>query len=100
MEVIATCPLGSVCEEIKDNKIHRCRWYIKIRGTDASGEDVDTEDCSMAWMPILQLEMSKTNRGQTVAIESMRNEQIKRQDAALLAMQQIEKKDGTKLINS
>ena len=28
MDVKVTCPLGSECEEIKDNKLHRCRWYI------------------------------------------------------------------------
>ena len=33
-DIVMTCPLGSVCEEIKDNKVHRCMWFTKIVGTD------------------------------------------------------------------
>jgi hypothetical protein len=37
-------------------------------------------------MPILTLEVAGTNRGQTAAIEEMRNETIKRQTLALEAI--------------
>jgi len=83
MDVTITCPLGSVCEEIKDNKICRCAWYVKMTGVDASGEDHDEWKCAMAWQPILLTEVSGTNRGQTSALESFRNETIVRQDKAL-----------------
>ena len=83
IEEVRTCPLGSVCEEIKDNKIHRCHWYIGVTGSyEVDGKEVDEErfSCAIAWLPALQLEMSKTNRGQTSALESFRNETVKRQD--------------------
>jgi len=80
IEVELTCPLGSTCEEIKDNKIHRCMWYTKIVGKDPqSEEEYDEWKCAIAWMPILQIEMAQTNRGQTQALESFRNETVKGQ---------------------
>lgn len=79
-EIVFTCPLGSECEEIKDNKIHRCMWYTKVVGTDPNtGETHDDWSCAISWMPTLTLEMSKTNRGQTEALESFRNETVKGQ---------------------
>lgn len=80
LEIVFTCPLGSECEEIKDNKIHRCMWYTKVVGYDSNtGETVDDWSCAISWMPTLQLEMSATNRGQSQAIESFRNETVKGQ---------------------
>lgn len=80
LEVEFTCPLGSECEEIRDNKIYRCMWYTKVVGMDANtGEAVDDWSCAITWMPTLQIEMSATNRGQTVALESFRNETVKGQ---------------------
>jgi hypothetical protein len=80
LEVEFFCPLGSTCEEAVDGVIKRCAWYTKMVGTDPNtGKEVDDSACSMAWMPMLQVEMSKTNRGQTEALESMRNETVKGQ---------------------
>ena len=80
LEVIFTCPLGSECEEIKDNKIHRCMWYTKVVGRDSNtGETHDDWSCAISWMPNLQIEMSATNRGQTAALESFRNETVRGQ---------------------
>ena len=80
LEVVFTCPLGSECEEIKDNKIHRCMWYTKVVGTDSNtGEMVDDWSCAISWMPALQVEMSNTNRSQSAALESFRNETVKGQ---------------------
>ena len=90
MEETITCPLGSQCTEIKDNKIYRCAWHTKMAGIDASGESHDEWRCAMAWMPILQTEMSGTNRGQTAAIESLRNESVKRQNIAIGEMRRID----------
>jgi hypothetical protein len=87
MDEIRTCPLGSTCYEIKDNRIHRCAWHIKLSGKDAQGNEHDDWGCAMAWMPILQVEMSSTNRGQTQAIESLRNETVKRMDTQLKQQQ-------------
>ncbi len=77
MEIEITCPLGSKCEEIKDNQMHRCAWYTKMVGKNPNtGEDVDEWACAIAWMPTLQIEVANTNRGQTAALESFRNETV------------------------
>lgn len=84
MEAIIDCPLGSKCEYIGDDKrLHRCAWHVKIAGTTPQGESVDEWRCAIAWQPILMLEMSAKVRGTSSAIESLRNETVKRQDAAL-----------------
>tara|TARA_R100001480_G_scaffold39017_1_gene51847 strand:+ start:370 stop:687 length:318 start_codon:yes stop_codon:yes gene_type:complete len=80
LEVAFTCPLGSECQEIRDNKIYRCMWYTKVVGEDPNtGKTVDDWSCAISWMPTLQLEMSQTNRGQSQALESFRNETVKGQ---------------------
>lgn len=75
MEIKETCPLGAECEEIKDNQMQRCAWYVCLKGKDPQSEkEIDEWKCSMAWMPIMLIENAQTNRGQTQAIESLRNE--------------------------
>ncbi len=74
MDIITTCPLGHVCEEAKDGAIHRCTWYLQIQGKNPQSEEViDRWECALVWLPILSVENSQTNRGQTAAIESLRN---------------------------
>ena len=81
MEIISVCPLGGTCEEAKDGAIHRCAWYTQIAGKNPqNGEDINEWKCAMAWMPLLMIENAQTNRGQTAAIESFRNESVKGQD--------------------
>ena len=78
MKITLTCPLGSTCEEIKDNKMHRCAWYTQMQGKNPQSEEmIDEWRCAIAFMPMLQVEMSQTNRGQTNAIASFRDEMIK-----------------------
>ncbi len=83
MDVVLTCPLGSECEEIRDNKSYRCRWFVEMKGNDASGEEHNRWDCAIAWQPILQVEQSQSSREVSSAIISLRNETTKRQDFAL-----------------
>lgn len=88
MEIKLTCPLGSDCETIRDNRMHRCRWYIALRGKNPQGEDIiDKWGCAMEWLPVLLVENAQTNRGQTQAIESFRNEMVNGQNSfnALMA---------------
>ena len=89
MDVITTCPLGSECESIKDNKLHRCHWYIKLAGITPQGDEVDEHRCSMAWLPLLQLETSQGMRGVASAVESTRNVQNLRQQEAVNAIKQL-----------
>ena len=80
IETVTTCPLGSVCEEIKDNKLHRCAWYTCLAGQHPqTGEMIDEWRCAMAWIPVMLVENANTNRGQTAALESFRNETVQGQ---------------------
>jgi hypothetical protein len=89
IETILTCPLGSKCEEAKDGKIYRCAWYTKLQGKNPQSEEIiDEWGCAISWLPLMQVEVAQTNRGQTAAICSMRDESIKRQDIALNLAQQ------------
>tara|TARA_R110000803_G_scaffold34529_4_gene75315 strand:- start:1467 stop:1727 length:261 start_codon:yes stop_codon:yes gene_type:complete len=81
---VITCPLGSTCYEIKDNKPHRCAWHVKMKGIDASGEEHDEWGCAISWQPILMTEVAKAGRGNTAATESFRNEMVKANDLVLL----------------
>ncbi|RLB65533.1 MAG: hypothetical protein DRH08_07850 [Deltaproteobacteria bacterium] len=73
------------CEYIYNNVIHRCNKFISLAGQDPqTGVTLnDIHKCADTWAPILQTEMSGTNRGQTDAIVSLRNETVKRQDKML-----------------
>jgi hypothetical protein len=84
MEIKTTCPLGHQCEKAVDGAIERCAWFTQIRGKNPQSEEVvDEWACAIQWLPLLSVEVSQTNRGQTAAIESFRNETVKRQDAFL-----------------
>lgn len=67
------CPLGSKCEEIKDNEIQRCHWYIRLNGEDAMGKKTEDWGCAITVQVILQLESIQTTRGTQAAVESFRN---------------------------
>ena len=71
------CPLGAKCEEVIENVMYVCPWFVNVRGTDPnSGEDVNSQQCAMAWMPILLIENSGQQRQTGAAIESFRNEMV------------------------
>lgn len=56
-------------------------WYTCLAGENPqTGEIIDEWKCSMAWMPIMLVENANTNRGQTAALESFRNEAVRGQD--------------------
>ena len=87
IETVISCPLGSKCEEVKDNKLHRCAWYTCLQGKDPQSEQhIDEWRCAMAWMPVMMVENAQTTRGVNSAVCSLRDESIKRQDIALQAM--------------
>lgn len=94
MDIKITCPLGSECESIVDNQMHRCAWYTNIKGKDPQSEEViDKWECAIAFMPMLQIEMSQTNRGQTSALCSFRDEMVKSNEQSL-AIQSAKLLDG------
>ena len=78
LKTVISCPLGSKCEEIKDNTIHRCAWFQTFQGIHpTTGEKADEKGCSMVWLPILMIENSRQQLGTGAAIESFRNEMVK-----------------------
>lgn len=80
-----SCPLGSKCEEIKDNSMYRCAWFIQLAGTNpTTGESVDERGCAMSWIPILMIENSAQQRSTASAIESFRNEVVATSSAPIL----------------
>ncbi len=66
---------GAMCRYIKDGKEHICSAYISITGKDpVTGEEYSQQwDCADVWMVRGVLEAARTNRGQTAAIEGLRN---------------------------
>lgn len=76
-KTVLTCPLGSKCEEIKNNQMHRCIWFTKLAGTNPNtGETVDENGCAMAWLPVLLVENSRQQMSTAAAVESFRNEMV------------------------
>jgi len=74
MEKVTSCPLGSKCEEIKDNVIHECAWFVTLKGTHPqTGEEINQKSCAIAWLPLLQIEQAREMRGMAAASESSRN---------------------------
>ena len=97
LEVEYACPLGNECETTADKKIIRCAWYTKMMGEDPqTGKEIEDWACAMAWMPTLQVEMARTNRGQTAALESFRNETVKGQAKFNSLIEQRNKTLGSK----
>lgn len=83
LKTVLTCPLGSKCEEIRDNAIHRCAWSVQMRGQDpTTGDERDDRACAMAWMPILLVENSRQQGRTTAAVESFRNETTSANEAS------------------
>lgn len=86
IETVTFCPLGKTCEEIKDGKIHRCRWYLKMSKSDGRGNQIpgsEWDECAISLQSLHLTEMKKGQLGVQQAVESRGNEQIKRADAFL-----------------
>lgn len=65
-----TCPFGHDCPQ--------CRLWVRVRGPDPqSPREIDEEDCSLAWLPLLIIENSQRQWQTLNAIESFRNEVVK-----------------------
>ena len=88
------CPLGGKCKEIKDNVECICAWYVKLVGKDPQSEKtIDQWGCAMAWLPVMLVEVSQTNREVSAIVTSARDEIVKRQDVFnLLAAESVKRK--------
>lgn len=86
LKIKLTCPLGHTCEKVDGDIIERCQWYTKLKGKHPQSEEqLDEWGCAIAWLPLLSVEMSQTNRGQTQALESFRNETLRLAEMRRLA---------------
>ena len=87
------------CEYVLDSKVYRCSKFISMTGKDPQSKDTIKEQsrCAEAWKIILMVDNSGKIQSTTAAIESMRNEQVERQDQAIGYIQRL--KNGAKIIN-
>ena len=78
MSVKITCPLGHKCQTFDaTGLLEQCAWYTTLAGKNPqTGQEIHESKCAMAFLPIVGLETANTNRGQTAALESFRNEVV------------------------
>ena len=68
------CPLiGEECMKLK------CEWFTQVRGMNPqTGQEVDEWGCAVTWLPLLLIENSQKQIQTGAAVESFRNEIVKR----------------------
>jgi hypothetical protein len=73
------CPLHKKSMELV---CHKCPWWTQVRGQNPNnGEEIDRWDCSIALLPLLNVEVAQQVRQGAAATESFRNEVVARADA-------------------
>ena len=84
------CPLiGEECMKLK------CEWFTQVRGKNPqTGEDVDEWGCAVTWLPMLLIENSQQQRQTGAAVESFRNETVKRMVNTILPVKPINTLEG------
>jgi len=103
---MGTLKNGTFCPLIKKDCVGlTCAWYTRVQGYDANtGNQVDSYECAISWLPMLLIENSGQQRQTGAAVESFRNEMVKSNEKAqqlLLAtagITQIGRDDQPKLI--
>ena len=74
-----SCPFGHDCAA--------CRLWIRLRGQNPqSGQEVDQEDCALAWLPLLLVENSQRQWQTGQAVESFRNEMVSQNNGLQAAL--------------
>lgn len=70
---------GTYCPLLKKDCIGlKCAWFTRVQGFDKNtGKEVDEYQCAIAWMPMLMVENSGTQRETGAAVESFRNEMVR-----------------------
>ena len=70
---------GTFCPLIKKDCVGlTCAWYTRVQGYDMnSGNQVDSYECAISWLPMLLIENSGQQRQTGAAVESFRNEMVK-----------------------
>lgn len=84
VKVKSTCPLGHSCERISKNVLERCAWLVTLEGNNPqTDEPMNETKCAIAWEPILLVEGNRESFNVNRSVQSLRNENVKRQDLAL-----------------
>lgn len=75
---------GTFCPLIKKDCVGlTCAWYTRVQGYDVnSGNQVDSYECAISWLPMLLIENSGQQRQTGAAVESFRNEMVKSNEKA------------------
>jgi hypothetical protein len=70
---------GTLCPLIKKDCVGlTCAWYTRVQGIDNNtGNQVDSYECAITWLPMLLIENSGQQRSTGAAVESFRNEMVK-----------------------
>lgn len=69
---------------------HDCKWYIQIQGMNPQTSAMISEhDCAVAWLPMLLIENTQQARQAGAAVESFRNEVVKRHDDTIRATTEL-----------
>ena len=56
-----------------------CSWFTEVRGTHPqTGEQIDEWGCAVTWMPVLLIDNTQQQRQTGAAVESFRNETVKK----------------------
>jgi hypothetical protein len=103
---MGTIKNGTFCPLIKKECIGlTCAWYTRVQGYDVNtGNQVDSYECAISWLPMLLIENSGQQRSTGAAVESFRNEMVKSNEQSqqlLLATAGImQNEDQPKLIRS
>jgi hypothetical protein len=103
---MGTIKNGTFCPLIKKDCVGlTCAWYTRVQGHDVNtGNQVDSYECAISWLPMLLIENSGQQRSTGAAVESFRNEMVKSNEQSqqlLLATAGImQNEDQPKLIRS
>jgi hypothetical protein len=103
---MGTLKNGTFCPLIKKDCIGlTCAWYTRVQGVDVNtGNQVDSYECAISWLPMLLVENSGQQRQTGAAVESFRNEMVRSNEKSqeiLIAtskISQIKNKEEPKLI--
>ena len=78
--------MEKLCPLLKKSCIeHNCKFWVHLLGQNPqTAKAIDQWDCTLVWIPILLIEGAQQGRQAGAAVESMRNEIVKRMDKPIL----------------
>jgi hypothetical protein len=99
---MGTLKNGTFCPLIKKDCVGlTCAWYTRVQGYDMnSGNQVDSYECAISWLPMLLIENSGQQRQTGAAVESFRNEMVKANEVNTQLLLATSESQQPKLIRS